>query len=303
MAFAFVGTANAAVTGATELDCNRPAGIASGNLIIALYAFEGVATGSGPWIIPNNGQLASTFIGPAQGWNQVCWQTPSAAGTGIEVWAAIHGSGTVQNASFAASQNAVTVTAAWSGEYNPTGNISAGAVRVATPAAVTGNQPAAPSVVANSGELIIACGGDITAAAAFGTPSGFTNRVDVARAGAGTVEATLADAVTSVSGPTGLITFPNNASAVTTRGATATLAIRPAPAATGVGAVLEAGIPPDLDLPDGYVVTWSAIDPVTGADVPGVVVSNVSIFGTALGTGTGGDFPIGPFMLVPGPSA
>jgi hypothetical protein len=60
----------------------------------------------------------------------------------------------------------------------------------------------------------------------------------------------------------------------------------------------------DLDLPDGYVVTWAAIDPTTGADVAGVKVSGVSIFGTLLGTGAGGgSFPVGPYMLVPGPGA
>lgn len=67
---------------------------------------------------------------------------------------------------------------------------------------------------------------------------------------------------------------------------------------------LIAAFPPELDLPDGYKVVWAAIDPVTGADVSGVVVSGVSIFGTALGTGTGvGGFTAGPYMLVPGPGA
>lgn len=51
-------------------------------------------------------------------------------------------------------------------------------------------------------------------------------------------------------------------------------------------------------------MTWAAIDPSTGADVGGVVVSNVSIFGTLLGTGDGGGTaPAGPYMLVPGPGA
>lgn len=67
---------------------------------------------------------------------------------------------------------------------------------------------------------------------------------------------------------------------------------------------IDAGMPPDLDLPDGYVLTWAAIDPTTGADVSGVAVSNVSIFGTLLPTGTGGTLDqAGPYMLVPGPNA
>ena len=47
---------------------------------------------------------------------------------------------------------------------------------------------------------------------------------------------------------------------------------------------LKTAMPPDLDLPDGYVLQWAAIDPLTGADITGVVVSGVSIFGTMLGS-------------------
>jgi hypothetical protein len=71
-----------------------------------------------------------------------------------------------------------------------------------------------------------------------------------------------------------------------------------------MAAPLEGPIPQLLDLPDGYVVTWAAIDPTTGADVAGVKVTGVSLFGTILGTGTGaGSGSLGPFMLVPGPGA
>ena len=67
---------------------------------------------------------------------------------------------------------------------------------------------------------------------------------------------------------------------------------------------LTAAMPEDLDLPDGYVVTWAAIDPTTGADVSGVTVSGVSIFGTMIGAGFGGNGSVvGPYMLVPGPEA
>jgi ribulose kinase len=67
---------------------------------------------------------------------------------------------------------------------------------------------------------------------------------------------------------------------------------------------LSASLAEDLDLPDGYVVQWAAIDPTTGADIAGVVVSQVSIFGTLLGTASGnGSGVVGPYMLVPGPAA
>ena len=54
---------------------------------------------------------------------------------------------------------------------------------------------------------------------------------------------------------------------------------------------LKAPMPPELDLPDGYIVEWAAIDATTGADVSGVDVSGVSIFGTALGTLSGPNVP------------
>jgi len=63
---------------------------------------------------------------------------------------------------------------------------------------------------------------------------------------------------------------------------------------------LVAAMPPNLDLPDGYTVEWTAID-TSGADVSGVIVENVSLFGTNLGSGTSqSDLPLEPFMLVPG---
>jgi hypothetical protein len=58
-----------------------------------------------------------------------------------------------------------------------------------------------------------------------------------------------------------------------------------------------------MDLPDGYIVRFNALDPNTGSPVAGVVVSNVSIYGANLGTSTTGTATEGPFMLVPGPGA
>lgn len=62
-------------------------------------------------------------------------------------------------------------------------------------------------------------------------------------------------------------------------------------------------MPGELDLPDGYQVVFAAVDPATGNAVSGVTVTNVSLFGTILGTGASGQLPLGPFMLVPGPGA
>lgn len=303
MAFTYIGNASANGTGVTSLSCNRPVGTQVGHLLVAVYAFEGVAAGSGPWIIPNIGQYSGSTIGPASGWQQACWQTPAAAGVGIEVWWAINGGVSAFIAQFAAAQNVQAVTAEYSGEYNPTGTVNPSTVRVASTAQVTGNQPPAPSVSANTGELVIAVGGDLMGGSGFGTPSGFTNRVDANRGGAGTVEATIADAPIVAAGPTGPITFPNAAAATTTRGATATLAIVPAPSGASVGPILDIPMPADLDLADGWKLRVTALDPVTGAPVSGVTVANLALE-VALGPDTSaGDLAVGPYLLVPGSGA
>jgi hypothetical protein len=67
-----------------------------------------------------------------------------------------------------------------------------------------------------------------------------------------------------------------------------------------MSAPLTAGLPPDLDIGDGYTIRFLAVDPTSGAPVTGVTVSNVSIFATDL---AGTDLSVGPFLLVPGPSA
>lgn len=60
---------------------------------------------------------------------------------------------------------------------------------------------------------------------------------------------------------------------------------------------LIAGLPPDMDLPDGYIVRFNALDPTSGAAVTGVVVSDVSIFGTILGALGGADATYPPVLL------
>ena len=134
----------------------------------------------------------------------------------------------------------------------------------------------------------------------FGTPSGFTSRIDAARSGAGTVEATIADATSAFAGQTGLIIFPNPAASSSTAGTTATLAIRPAPATSGVGLVRAAGLPTDLVVPGGWTFRFSAIDPVTGVAVPGVTVSEANVVASDVSEVPATDDQLGPFVLVPG---
>lgn len=303
MAFTYRGSASATATGATEVDCNRAAGVQVGDLLLLLVAFEGVASTSGPWIIPNTGQLASQYIGPAQGWQQVCWQAPSGSGVGLEVWAALHGSGSFNYAAFAANQNAVAVTVAYGGVYNPAGSYNGAQLRASATRQVTGNQPPAPSVAANAGDLVVACYADLMTGAGFGTPSGFTNRVDVARSGAGTVEAAIADATTAFAGNTGLIISPQPAASSSTLGSTATLAFVPAPTVAGVGPILDVPMPVGLDLADGWTLRITALDPVTGAVVPNVKVSNLAIaFEPGAGTNSV-DLATDEWLLVPGSGA
>jgi len=66
---------------------------------------------------------------------------------------------------------------------------------------------------------------------------------------------------------------------------------------------LIAGLPPELELTDGYIIRLTAIDATTGADVAGVVVNNAAIYAQNVGGGSAGDLASGPFLLVPGPGA
>ena len=45
---------------------------------------------------------------------------------------------------------------------------------------------------------------------------------------------------------------------------------------------LIAGLPPDCELPAGYIIRVTALDPTTGATVGGVALSDVSLFVTDL---------------------
>lgn len=301
MAFSFIGSNSATGSAVSTLSCSLGASSQAGDLLIIAYAFEGVASSSGPWIVPNVGQLANDVLGPAIAWQQLAWQAPSGTGVGLEVWGAILSAGNHVVGTFAANQNVAAVTCTYRGEYNPTGNILGAPPRLNPTRQVTGNQPPAPSVLANTGELIVAVGGD-TMNTTFGTPSGFTNRVDQNRSGAGTVEATIADRTATLTGSTGLITFPNAASSGTALGATATLVFQPAPTTAGSGGIINAGLPEDLDIGSGYTIRVTALDPTSGNPVPGVTMSNLVLTAEQI-SGTPEELQVGPFMLVPGPNA
>lgn len=67
---------------------------------------------------------------------------------------------------------------------------------------------------------------------------------------------------------------------------------------------IDVALPEDVVIGDGWTVEWDAVDPTTGASVPGVVVSDANVTAADVSSGTGtGSFDAGPFMLVPGPGA
>lgn len=64
---------------------------------------------------------------------------------------------------------------------------------------------------------------------------------------------------------------------------------------------LTASMPAGLDLAEMYTIRFAALDPVTGAAVGGVTVSNVQIHCENTGDISDDQLQVGPFMLVPGP--
>jgi hypothetical protein len=65
----------------------------------------------------------------------------------------------------------------------------------------------------------------------------------------------------------------------------------------------DAPMPPDLELAGTYTVRLLALDPTSGAVVPGVIVSQVVMMVNAGAGTTVDELAVGPFMLVPGPEA
>jgi hypothetical protein len=61
---------------------------------------------------------------------------------------------------------------------------------------------------------------------------------------------------------------------------------------------VKTGFPGNLQVADGYILRWRAVDPTTGNDVAGVVISNVAVQGYESGGVTIQDQ--GPYELIPG---
>jgi len=64
---------------------------------------------------------------------------------------------------------------------------------------------------------------------------------------------------------------------------------------------LLADLPADLDLEGGYTIRITALDPATGATVPGVKVSGVVITAVNVLGSAPAELETGDWVLVPGP--
>ena len=63
---------------------------------------------------------------------------------------------------------------------------------------------------------------------------------------------------------------------------------------------IDVPLPEDLIIGENWTIIWDAVDPVTGASVAGVKVSNANVVGSSALPGSTADETLGPFLLVPG---
>jgi hypothetical protein len=66
---------------------------------------------------------------------------------------------------------------------------------------------------------------------------------------------------------------------------------------------IDVPFPEDVLIGDGWTIEWDAVDPTTGASVSGVIVKEANVTAGDASDGTVTTVQVGPFMLVPGPSA
>ncbi len=251
MSIVYIGSTSASVDAAATIDIDVPATSDVGDFLAIAVAFEGRASGSGPWVKPWETGDPSTVIGEATDWKQILYQAPSATGSGLEIWAAIIvGAGATDEpttVNFTGSYAAAAGMVSYSGAYGS--HILDGAVRAFAKQQWTGDNPEAPSVYAYDRELLIACSALELDSPGYGdpTPDGWDTKVDKARADTfGNVELAMASKITVIEGATGAIPWAATSDTGSDKGATATLAVRPvttAPAATSPLIAVEYAVP------------------------------------------------------------
>ena len=70
-----------------------------------------------------------------------------------------------------------------------------------------------------------------------------------------------------------------------------------------MAAPLTTGLPLQHHLDGGWKISFTALDPATGAEVTSVQVSNATMLVELLTDVTPDVLQVGPFMLVPGPQS
>jgi len=59
----------------------------------------------------------------------------------------------------------------------------------------------------------------------------------------------------------------------------------------------------EMDLPGGWTLRVTAVDPTSGNVMPAIVVADLAMEVATVGATVPTDLAFGPFMLVPGPGA
>lgn len=286
--------ASAAVSGNGTSGTITWPGSPNGQMLIAIFAFDGVGAGSSPYI-------DHTFN--AGGWFRAFSQAPSGSGCGIEVWNT-YGWTSATNTQFifTGTYNFVGRGLVYTGQYN---NGADSPVRATASQATTGDSPSTPTITAFAGEMLLAVAADTLSAPGFGTPSPAltTSRFDSTRSGLGTGEVTAADFQVKASGINGPFVWPAITNPGGALGAAGVLAIRAATAPASTGPIVDAPMPENLLLGQGYSLRVTALDPTTGAIVSGVNVGTVVLTAGSDSVVTDGGGGAGDWMLVPGINA
>lgn len=207
MAFTFVGNSGfqSGTAGSTSMSAHPSS--EAGDYLIAVFAFEGVAAGSGPW------------VASADGWTRLLYQAPAGTGNGLEVWGAHV---PTQNGTFT-----FDTTRTYAARMATFRGFLGYEVHDAATSQITGDNPSAPSITASTGDGILVVGAHEVQSPGWGAPTGgFTTRFDNARGGTfGNTEVYLGSRVASSDGATGTADWTLTAEAPTTEGATAQFAL------------------------------------------------------------------------------
>ncbi len=193
----------AAATGATV---NTPIGLQQGDLLVVVFGFEQVGSGSGPWVSGT----------PQAGWSRGMFQDPSATGSGLEVWVANWDTGIFTNFNFNGTYDGIAREAAYR-----CGNALPPTFSDPQTQQQSGDNPAAPSTTTiHDGDEVLICAAYQLTAPGFGTVAPYAQAFDNTRAGFGTVEITLHNAPQAIKGASGGATWTATASPAGHDGAT-----------------------------------------------------------------------------------